>query len=301
MSGPLNAESGYRSGFVSVVGRPNVGKSTLLNAFLGRKVAITSPKPQTTRNAIRGILTGDGWQVVFVDTPGLHKPRTLLGRRLNDVVRGTLREVDAILFLLDATQPAGDGDRFVAREVLRLGTPVICVVNKMDVAGPDKMAPQLVAAQELGDWREIIPVSALAGTNVQELQSLLVDLLVEGPKFYPDDVVTDQPRELLLAEIVREKALELTRQEVPHSVAVVIEEVTEREDGLIAIEATVYVERDSQKGIIIGKGGAMLKEIGTRARKELEWILGAKVFLRLQVKVARDWQGDPKTLTRLGY
>jgi GTPase len=296
-----NAPPGYRSGFVSIVGRPNVGKSTLLNALLNRKVAITSAKPQTTRNAIRAVLTGDGWQIVFVDTPGLHKPKTLLGERLNAVVRGTLKEVDAIVFMLDATQPVGGGDRYVAEEIIRTGTPAICVVNKMDLVGPGVLAPQLIAAEGLAEWRAIIPISAKESRKVDELQGLLVDQLQEGPQFYPDDVVTDQPQELLLAEIIREKALETTYQEVPHSVAVVIDEVTERKDGLIEIYAKVLVERDSQKGIIIGKGGAKLKEIGTRARHELEWLLGAQVFLKLQVKVSKDWSRDPKALQRLGY
>ncbi|HVL89975.1 MAG TPA: GTPase Era [Actinomycetota bacterium] len=295
------ASEGYRSGFISIVGRPNVGKSTLLNAFMGRKVAITSPKPQTTRNAIRGVLTGEDWQMIFIDTPGLHKPKTLLGERLNDVVRGTLKEVDAIVFMLDATQPVGTGDQFVAQAVLQAGTPAICVVNKMDIAGPDKLAPQLQSADALGDWHAIIPISAAQGTKVDELQELLVGLLEEGPQFYPDDVVTDQPRDLLLGEIIREKAITLTHQEVPHSIAVAVQEVVEREDGVIEVYATVFVERDSQKGIIIGKGGSMLKEIGTRARQDLEWVLGGHIFLKLQVKVAKDWTRDPKHLQRLGY
>ncbi|MBI4728149.1 MAG: GTPase Era [Acidobacteria bacterium] len=301
MAGLRGPEPAHRSGFVSIVGRPNVGKSTLLNAFAGRKVAITSEKPQTTRNAIRAVLTGEGWQIVFVDTPGLHKPKTLLGKRLNQVVRGTLKEVDAIVFMLDATQPVGSGDEFVAREVLALGTPVICAVNKMDAAARERLVPQLAAAQALGEWREIIPISALEGRGVEALQDLLVALLPEGPQYYPPDMVTDQPRELLLAEIVREKALHLTREEVPHSIAVAVEEIVEREDGLIEIHANLFVERESQKGIVIGKGGGMLKEIGTRARVELEWLLGAKVFLRLQVKVAKEWQRDPTLLHRLGY
>lgn len=291
----------FRSGFVALVGRPNVGKSTLLNAFLGRKVAITSKRPQTTRNAIRGALTGDGWQIVFVDTPGLHKPKTALGERLNDVVYRTLREVDAIVFMLDGTQEVGSGDAFVAREVLSVGTPTICVVNKMDAAKNDKLVPALTAAQELGDWREIIPVSAAKRTNVDKLQELLVSLLQPGPQYYPDGMVTDQAREVLFAELVREKALQLTRQEVPHSIAVVANEIIEREDGVTEIDATIFVERDSQKGIVIGKGGSMLKKIGTRAREDLEWIIGGKVFLRLQVKVSKDWQRDTRMLERLGY
>lgn len=289
----------HRSGFISLIGRPNVGKSTLLNAFIGRKVAITSKKPQTTRNAIRGVLTGEDWQIVFVDTPGLHKPKTLLGERLNDIVRRTVREVDAIVFMLDATQTVGTGDEFVADVILRSKTPAICALNKTDAAKDEQIFPQLQAAERLGDWKEIVPISAARGENVDRLQELLVSLLPEGPQYYPPDMTSDQPRDILLAEIIREKALQSTHQEVPHSIAVVTEEVIERPDGLIEIHAIVYVERDSQKGIVIGKGGSMLKHIGTRAREDLEWILGAKVFLSLQVKVAKDWQRDPRALERL--
>ena len=291
----------HRSGFVSLVGRPNVGKSTLLNALLNRKVAITSSRPQTTRNAIRGVLSGDGWQMVFIDTPGLHKPRTALGERLNEVVRRTLKEVDATIFMVDATQPVGAGDTFVAQEILKLPTPAICVVNKMDAVKRGALVEALTAVERMGEWREIIPVSARENQKVDELRDLLVALLPEGPQYYPNDVFTDQPREFLVAEIIREKALELTRQEIPHSIAVMIEEIVDRDDGVTAVHAIVYVERDSQKGIVIGKGGAMLKEVGTRARKELEWILGTKIFLRLQVKVARDWQRNPGALSQLGY
>jgi GTP-binding protein Era len=297
----LGRKEGFRSGFVSIVGRPNVGKSTLLNALLNRKVAITSPRPQTTRNAIRGVLTGDAWQMVFIDTPGLHKPKTALGTRLNEVVRTTLKEVDAIVFMVDATQEIGSGDRFVAEEISRLGAPAIAVVNKMDAARHPELVKQLAAFEQMGSWREIIPISAKDGRNVEKLQELLVSLLPDGPQYYPSDVFTDQPREFLIGEIVREKALELTRQEVPHSIAVQIEELVDREDGVTEIHAILFVERDSQKGIVIGKRGAMLKEIGTRARRELEWILGTKVFLRMQVKVAKDWQRDPAYVSRLGY
>ncbi len=286
---------------MSLVGRPNVGKSTLLNAFMGRKVAITSKRPQTTRNAIRGVLTGDGWQVVFVDTPGLHKPRTLLGERLNDVVRRTLREVDVVVFMLDATGDIGPGDRMIAEEVLRTGTPALCIVNKVDAVKDERLLPMLEASERLGDWREIVPVSAARGSNVDRLQDLIVDLLPEGPQYYPEGMLTDQPREVLLAEVIREKALQLTRQEVPHSIAVRVEETHERPDGLIEIDAVVFVERRSQKGIVIGKGGSMLKQIGTRAREDLEWLLGTKVFLKLQVKVAKEWQRDPRALEELGY
>jgi GTP-binding protein Era len=291
----------YRSGFVSIVGRPNVGKSTLLNALLNRKVAITSAKPQTTRNAIRGVLSGEDWQMVFIDTPGLHKPKTALGQRLNDVVRRTLKEVDAVVFMVDATQPVGTGDRYVAEEILKLSTPAICVVNKMDAVRQPALVAQLAAVESMGEWREIIPVSALENRKIDELRDLLIALLPEGPQYYPDHVFTDQPREFLVGEIIREKALQLTRQEIPHSIAVMIEEIVDRDDGITEIHAIVYVERQSQKGIVIGKGGTMLKEIGTRARRELEWILGTKVFLRLQAKVAREWQRDPRALQQLGY
>lgn len=293
--------SEFRSGFVCLVGRPNVGKSTLLNAFLGRKIAITSKRPQTTRNAIRGALTGDGWQIVFVDTPGLHKPKTALGERLNAVVHRTLNEVDAIVFMLDASQEIGSGDAFVAREVLATGTPTICVVNKMDAVKNDALVPALLAAEQLGDWRDIIPVSAARGTNVDQLQDLLSSLLEPGPQFYPDGMVSDQSIEVLYAEIVREKCLHATRQEVPHSIAVVANEVIDRDDGITEIDVTIFVERDSQKGIVIGKGGAVLKKIGTHAREDLEWIIGGKVFLRLHVKVSKDWQRDERMLQRLGY
>jgi GTP-binding protein Era len=303
MAGPdrLGDKEGFRSGFVSIVGRPNVGKSTLLNALLNRKVAITSSRPQTTRNAIRGVLTGEGWQMVFIDTPGLHKPKTALGERLNDVVRRTLKEVDAIVFMVDATQEIGTGDRFVGEEISRLGAPAMCVVNKMDAAKHGDLVRQLAAAETMGTWREIIPISAKDGRNVEQLKELLVSHLSEGPQYYPGDVFSDQPREFLVAEIIREKALELTHQEVPHSIAVNIDELIDREDGVTEIQAILFVERDSQKGIVIGKGGSMLKEIGTRARRELEWILGTKVFVRVQVKVAKDWQRDVGSVMRLGY
>ena len=295
------ADAAHRSGFVSIVGRPNVGKSTLLNAFVGTKVAITSKRAQTTRNAIRGVLTGEGYQIVFVDTPGLHKPRTTLGERLNEIVHRTLRDVDAIVAVFDATQEIGDGDKRVAAEVFATKTPALCAVNKMDVVRHELLAPALTDAEKLGPWREIVPVSSRRGTNVSLLQELLVGLLPAGPQYNPEGMVSDQPREVLLAEVIREKALELTRQEIPHSIAVVLEETHERDDGLIEIDATVFVERDSQKGIVIGKGGAMLKQIGTRARRDLEVLLGAKVFLRLNVKVAKEWQRDPRLIERMGY
>ena len=303
MAGPdrLGDKEGFRSGFVSIVGRPNVGKSTLLNAMLNRKVAITSSRPQTTRDALLGVVHRKDAQIAFIDTPGLHKPKTALGERLNDVVRRTLKEVDAIVFMVDATQEIGTGDRFVGEEISRLGAPAICVVNKMDAVKHGDLVPQLSAAETMGAWQEIIPISAKDGRNVEQLKELLVSHLSEGPQYYPGDVFSDQPREFLVAEIIREKALELTHQEVPHSIAVNIDELIDRDDGVTEIHAILFVERDSQKGIVIGKGGSMLKEIGTRARRELEWILGTKVFVRVQVKVAKDWQRDVGSVMRLGY
>jgi GTPase len=291
----------FRSGFIAIAGRPNVGKSTLLNRILGEKVAIVSPRPQTTRSAIRGILTADDYQLVFVDTPGMHKPVTLLGERLNDLVRDTVRDVDAVLVVFDASRPIGQGDAFVAREALGTGIPAYAAVNKMDIAGPARMIPALEAVAALGDWREIVPISAVKGDGVDTLRDLLVATLSEGPMFYPDAEVTDVPLETRISELIREKALYLAREELPHSIAVTITEMTRREDGICEIEATIYVERDSQKPIVIGKGGAGLKEIGTKARKEIQPIVGSKVFLRLRVAVAKGWQGDPRALNRMGF
>lgn len=291
----------YRSGFIAIAGRPNVGKSTLLNALIGEKVAIVSPRPQTTRSAIRGILTAEDHQLVFVDTPGLHKPVTLLGERLNDLVRDTVRDVDAVLVVFDAARPIGQGDAYVAREALGADIPAYAAVNKMDIAGPDRMIPALEAVAALGAWREIVPVSAAKGTNVDTLRDMLVALLPEGPMFYPDAEVTDVPLEIRIAELIREKALYLTREELPHSIAVQVEEIRPREDKITEIDAIIFVERDSQKPIVIGKGGAVLREIGTRSRKEIQPLVGSKVFLRLRVSVAKCWQGDARALHKLGF
>jgi len=291
---------GFRSGLVAVVGRPNVGKSTLVNALVGEKVAIVSDKPQTTRSGIRGILTADDHQVVFTDTPGFHKPRTLLGERLNQIVSASVEGVDVVLQVVDAAAGVGRGDAFVhERQVAPARCARICAVNKVDALEGHDVVPQLAGAAELGEFDEIVPVSALRGAGLGELRSLIVDLLPEGPPLYPADEATDQPLEVRLAEIVREKALEVTREEVPHSVAVVVEEL-EREEGIVRVYATLVVERDSQKGIVIGRGGTMLKTIGTGARKEMEALLGERVFLDLRVKVLKEWQRDPKALRRLG-
>ena len=291
----------FRSGIAAVVGRPNVGKSTLVNALVGRKVAIVSDKPQTTRRGLRAILTGDGGQAVFTDTPGFHKPRTELGARLNDAVGDAVEGVDAILHIVDAAAGIGRGDAFVYQQRVRPHRcPKLCVVNKVDVVGHRGVVPQLAEAAEIGEYDEIVPVSAKTGSGIDHLRELVVALLPEGPPLYPPEMLTDQPIEDRLGEIVREKALQVTRQEVPHSITVTIEEL-ELDPSLATIHASLIVERESQKGIVIGKGGQTLRTIGTRAREEMEHVLGTKVFLDVHVKVVKEWQRDPKALERLGY
>jgi GTP-binding protein Era len=291
---------GYRSGFVCIVGRPNVGKSTLLNRILETKVAITSSRPQTTRNAIRGILTTPTAQIVFVDTPGLHKPRSALGRRLNDVVRTTLTDVDVALFVVDAAGGVGEGDDYIANELRDVKTPVLAVLNKIDVAAPASIEAGSRRLEELGGW-PLYGMSARTGAGVSDVVDALVTHLPEGPPLYPPDALTDQPEHWTIAELVREKVLELTREEVPHSVAVVVDEMSTEDDGTVQIAASIYVERDSQKGIVIGKGGRLLKEAGTRARRDIEALLGSHVFLDLRVKVERDWQSYDDRISRFGY
>ncbi len=292
---------GFRSGVVAVVGRPNVGKSTLVNALVGQKVAIVSDKPQTTRRGIRGILTTESFQLVLTDTPGFHKPRTPLGARLNEIVEEAATGVDAIVLVVDAAAGVGRGDAYVfERQVAPQPCPKICAVNKVDALRGRREIPQLARAAELGEFDEIVPISAKTGAGVGLLLDLLVRCLPEGPPLYPPGEVTDQPVEVRLAEIVREKALAVLREEVPHSVAVVVDEL-ERGDDLVRVRATLVVERESQKGIVIGRGGEMLKTIGTRAREEMELVLGSRVYLDLRVKVLREWQRDPRALARLGF
>jgi GTP-binding protein Era len=302
--------SEFRSGFVCLVGRPNTGKSTLTNALVGTKVAITSNRPQTTRHTIRGIVHRPDFQIVLVDTPGLHRPRTLLGKRLNDLVRDTYSEVDVIGLCIPADENIGPGDRWIYEQIREVAprTTLVVIVTKIDKVAKDRVAEQLIAVHELvGDTAaEIVPVSATRGDQVDVLIDVLAGQLPPGPAFYPDGELTDEPEEVLMAELIREAALEGVRDELPHSLAVVIEEIEERsgrpaDDPLIDVHAVLYVERDSQKGIVIGKGGARLKEVGTVARTQIEKLLGTKVYLDLRVKIAKNWQRDPKQLGRLGF
>jgi GTPase len=303
--------TGYAAGFACLVGRPNAGKSTLTNALVGQKVAITSSKPQTTRHTIRGIVTTQSSQLVLVDTPGLHKPRTLLGERLNDVVRETLLEVDVIGFCLPADQRIGPGDSFIARELTEIQQdrrrPVVAIATKTDLVDRQRVAEHLIAIDQLGDWDAIVPCSAVDGTQVDEVASVLSSYLPPSPgPLYPAGVLTDEPEAVMIAELVREAALEGVRDELPHSLAVVVEEMVPREgrpadSPLLDVRVNVFVERSSQKAIVIGRGGSRLREVGTTARRGIEALLGQKVHLDLHVKIAKDWQRDPKQLQRLGF
>jgi GTPase len=299
----------FRSGFACIVGRPNAGKSTLTNALVGGKVAITSSKPQTTRHAIRGIRNDERYQLVLVDTPGLHRPRSLLGQRLNDLVRETLLGVDVIGFCLPADQRPGPGDRYIAAELVELQrarkVPVVALATKSDTVDRQRLAEHLIAVDQLGDWAEIVPCSATTGEQVDDVARVLASYLPESPALYPDDVLTDEPTVVMVAELVREAALEGVRDELPHSLAVVVDEILPRpdrpDDPLTDVRVNIFVERPSQKAIIIGKGGSRLRDVGARARKGIEEVLGTRVYLDLHVKVAKDWQRDPKQLQRLGF
>ncbi|GAA1738328.1 GTPase Era [Isoptericola hypogeus] len=310
----------HRSGFACLVGRPNVGKSTLTNALVGEKVAIMSARPQTTRHTIRGIVHRDDAQLVLVDTPGLHRPRTLLGQRLNDLVAETLSEVDVVAFCLPADQKIGPGDKFIADRLAplmsgRRAVPVVAVVTKADLVDRGRLAEHLIAVDQLArsldrEWTAIVPVSAKDGYQVGELTDVLVSHLPEGPELYPGGELTDEPEQVMVAELVREAALEGVRDELPHSLAVVVDEIVEREGSgdeakgrppLLDVRVNLFVERESQKAIVIGKGGSRLREVGTTARRGIEKLLGTRVYLDLHVKVAKDWQRDPKQLQRLGF
>lgn len=291
-----------RSGFVALIGRPNVGKSTLMNYFIGEKIAIMSDKPQTTRNKIRGVLTTEQEQLIFLDTPGIHKPHSKLGEQLVKTAKNTFREVDLILFLIDAEEGLGGGDRFIIQNLKQVKTPVFLVINKIDRVHPDQLLPLIDQYRSLYSFAEIVPISALKGNNTNALLDLMMQRLPEGPMYYPTDQVTDHPEQFIVAELIREKLLQLTREEIPHSVAVVIEEMKVRENQpIIDIHAIIFTERASQKGILIGKQGSLLKEVGRRARQECERLLGSRIYLDLWIKVKKDWRNELRTLRQLGY
>lgn len=297
--------AGHRSGFACFVGRPNAGKSTLTNRLVGTKVAITSSKPQTTRHAIRGIVHRPDAQLIIVDTPGLHRPRTLLGQRLNDLVYATWSEVDVVGFCVPADERIGPGDRYIAQSLARLGnrTPVVGLVTKTDLVGKQRVAEQLVALEQVMEFADLVPVSAVDGFQTGLLADVLVGHLPEGPPLYPEGELTDEPETTLIAELIREAALEGVRDELPHSLAVGVEEMIPREDrdDLIDVHAVIYVERQSQKAIVIGRGGQRLREVGSSARAHIQALLGTRIYLDLHVKVAKDWQRDPKQLRRMGF
>ena len=302
----------FRAGFACIVGRPNAGKSTLTNAMVGTKIAITSGRPQTTRHNVRGVIHKEKAQIVLVDTPGLHRPRTLLGKRLNDLVRETLTDVDVVVFCIPANEKIGPGDRFITRDLAELRTPVVAVVTKADTVTREALAAQLLAVSELGEWADIVPVSAKRDEQIDVLEEVLLKHMPLSPPLYPTGEITDEPQQVMIAELVREAALEGVRDELPHSLAVVVDEIADPDDerevghikgagGRLQVRVSLVVERDSQKAIIIGKGGRRLKEVGVTARKGIEQLLGRKVYLDLHVRTAKDWQSDPKALARLGF
>ena len=290
----------YKSGFIAVIGRPNVGKSTLINKIIGQKIAIMSDKPQTTRSRIQCILTQDDAQFIFLDTPGIHKPKFKLGEYMLKAAEGTLKEVDAIFFVIDATEKFGGGEKYILERLNETSQPVILVINKIDLLPRAEILPLIAAYSERYNFVATVPISAADGTNIDELLNEAKKFLPEGPKYYPADMVTDQPERLIISEIIREKILHVTEDEVPHSVAVDIEEITARKKDLTYIRATIYVERNSQKGILIGKGGELLKGVGKNARPEIEMLLGTKVFLDLWVKVKKDWRNSAGALQSFG-
>lgn len=299
--GSSTAEPKFRSGFVGIVGRPNVGKSTLMNKMIGQKIAIMSDKPQTTRNKIHGVLTRDNSQIVFLDTPGIHKPNSKLGDYMIKAAEGALSEVEAVLFLIDVSEGFGGGDRFIIERLKSVKTPVFLILNKIDKIDDEKLMQTIIQYKDRYDFAEIIPISALQGNNIDTLLNQLDRYLPEGPQYYPADQVTDHPEQFVCAEMIREKILQKTREEIPHSIAVTIEDMKVQENGVVYIGAVIYVERDSQKGIIIGKQGALLKEVGKEARRDIESLLGSKTFLELWVKVKKDWRNHERVLKDLGY
>jgi len=298
----MNDNDKFKSGFVGIIGRPNVGKSTLINSFVDEKIAITSDKPQTTRNKIRCIVNRKNAQIIFVDTPGFHKPKDPLGKYLNQAVESTFREVDAIIFVVDASEIIGRGDSYIAKQLKKVNTPIILVLNKIDKIGKNKLKSQIETGKKLGSFANIIPLSAKTRKNIIKLLDLATIYMPPGPKYYPDDMITDQPETLIISEFIREKVLNLTSEEVPHSVAVEINEIKARSNrDLTDVFATIYVERESQKGILIGKGGTMLKKVGKQARLDIENLLGNQINLQLLVKVKKNWRRDERTFQQFGY
>ncbi|WP_170086826.1 GTPase Era [Kyrpidia spormannii] len=293
--------SGFRSGFAALVGRPNVGKSTLLNRLIGTKIAIMSDKPQTTRNRIRGVLTRENGQVIFLDTPGVHRPKHRLGDYMTRLALATLQEVDLVLFVIDVTSKFGPGEQVILDHLQGVETPVFLVINKIDLVSPGELLPMIDEHRKRYPFREVVPVSAVKGTNLDRLEERIFATLPEGPPYYPADQVTDHPESFIVAELVREQVLNLTREEVPHSVAVTVEEMTPRENGLLYIRAVVVTEKESQKAILIGREGGMLRRVGQRARREIEALLGSRVYLDLWVKVKKDWRNREPILRNFGY
>lgn len=293
--------SKFRSGFVAIIGRPNVGKSTLMNHLIGQKIAIMSDKPQTTRNKIHGVYTTDDTQIVFLDTPGIHKPQSKLGNYMMQTAESALKEVEAALFLVDVSEGIGGGDRFIIEQLKKVKTPVFLVMNKIDKVEPEKLLPMITQYNELYEFAEIVPISALNGNNVSTLLEQISRYLPEGPQYYPADQITDHPEQFVCAELIREKILHMTREEVPHSIAVAIEDMRVQENGVVYIGAVIFVERDSQKGIIIGKRGDFLKEVGKQARRDIEALLGSRTYLELWVKVKKDWRNQERVLKDLGF
>ncbi|TDM23589.1 GTPase Era [Macrococcoides canis] len=291
----------FKSGFVAIIGRPNVGKSTFMNKVLGQKVAIMSDKAQTTRNKVQGVLTTKQSQIIFIDTPGIHKPKHMLGDYMMKVAKNTLREVDAIMFMINVEESIGRGDEFIIELLKNNRTPIFLVLNKIDKIHPDELIKEIEKYKDLLPFAEIVPISALQGNNVDHLVQVIEGYMPEGPMYYPKDQISDHPEEFIVAELIREKALHLTSQEIPHAIGVQVEKMVKETEERVHIEATIYIERESQKGIVIGKQGSMLKKIGQLARKDIEMLLGSKVYLELWVKVQKDWRNKPNFIRQIGY
>ena len=291
----------HKSGFVSIIGRPNVGKSTFVNRVIGHKIAIISDKAQTTRNKIQGVMTRDDAQIIFIDTPGIHKPKHKLGDYMMRVAKNTLSEIDAIMFMVNVNEDIGRGDEYIMEMLKNVKTPIFLVLNKIDLVHPDTLMPKIEQYQSYMDFTDIIPISALEGLNVDHFIDVLKSFLPEGPKYYPDNQISDHPEQFVVSEIIREKILHLTSEEIPHAIGVNVDRMIKEDEDRVRIEATIYVERDSQKGIVIGKGGKKLKEVGKRARRDIEMLLGSKVYLELWVKVQRDWRNKVNFIRQIGY